>query len=235
MIRRNSKLLVLHLVANALLLWLAYEWLGVDESSTGRLLLSAMDAVAILALFCWLYGATLVWFHAPAPRLNESFRTALRHIGGLLALAIAGFVLYGLAAKGCRDHRGSGTEDCLVAHVDLSHTGEACHHNGDPSSDVLAAPLGSASGVAAAPGWCHRRERPPGLEPPAGAPSMEVVDRDPPAHPGRAVPPPDCVEVDAEAAGLCAGVRKFHSARDGGVRALSLRNPRTGAKCGPPQ
>jgi len=99
-IRRNSKLLVLHLAANALMLWLAYEWLGVDESSTRRLLLSAIDAVAILALFCWLYGATLVWFHVPAPRLNESFRAALRHIGGLLALAVAGLVLYGLAAKG---------------------------------------------------------------------------------------------------------------------------------------
>ena len=87
MIRRHRKLLLLHLVANALLLWLAYEWLGVDESTTGKLLLSGVDALAILSLVCWLYGASMVWFHTKEPRLNESFRTALRHLGGLLVLA----------------------------------------------------------------------------------------------------------------------------------------------------
>jgi hypothetical protein len=99
MIRRNRKLLLVHLMANALLLWLAYEWLGVDESSTARLLLSAVDALAILSLVCWLYGASMVWYQAEEPRLNESFRTALRHLGGLLALAIAGLAIYGLIAK----------------------------------------------------------------------------------------------------------------------------------------
>jgi hypothetical protein len=99
MIRRHRKLLLLHLVANALLLWLAYEWLGVDESNTGRLLLSGVDALAILSLVCWLYGASMVWFHAKEPRLNESFRTALRHLGGLLLLAIGSLALYGLLGK----------------------------------------------------------------------------------------------------------------------------------------
>lgn len=99
MIRRIRTLLLVHAPANALLLWLAYEWLGVDESNTGRLLLSAVDALAILALVCWLWGATLVWFRSAEPRLNDSFRASLRHLGGLLALAIAALVLYGLAAK----------------------------------------------------------------------------------------------------------------------------------------
>jgi hypothetical protein len=99
MIRRHRKLLLLHLVANALLLWLAYEWLGVDESNSGRLLLSGVDALAILSLVCWLYGASMVWFHAKEPRLNESFRTALRHLGGLLVLAIGALALYGLLGK----------------------------------------------------------------------------------------------------------------------------------------
>ncbi len=97
--RRLGKLLLVHAPANALLLWLAYEWLGVDESNTGRLLLSAVDALAILALVSWLWGATLVWFRARDPRLNDAFRTALRHLGGLLALAVVALVLYGLAMK----------------------------------------------------------------------------------------------------------------------------------------
>ena len=49
---------MLHLVANALLLWLGYEWLGVGESTALRLAWSALDALAILALVCWLHGAT---------------------------------------------------------------------------------------------------------------------------------------------------------------------------------
>ena len=51
------KLILLHLGANALLLWLGYEWLGVGESTRLRLLFSALEALAILALFCWLHGA----------------------------------------------------------------------------------------------------------------------------------------------------------------------------------
>ena len=43
------KLFLLHLVADALLLWLGYEWLGVGESTRVRLLFSALDALAILA------------------------------------------------------------------------------------------------------------------------------------------------------------------------------------------
>jgi hypothetical protein len=99
MITRNRQLLALHVAANALLMWLAYEWLGVDESSTGKLLLSALDALAILALVCWLYGTTLVWFRSADPKLNASFRTALRHLGGLLLLAVGALAIYGLVVR----------------------------------------------------------------------------------------------------------------------------------------
>ena len=57
------KLFLLHLVTDALLLWLGYEWLGVGESTRLRLVWSALDALAILALVCWFHGATLVFFH----------------------------------------------------------------------------------------------------------------------------------------------------------------------------
>ena len=92
------KLFGLHLVANALLLWLAYEWLGVGESTRLRLLWSALDALAILALVCWLHGATLVFFRSGEPEIIGAFRTALRHIPALLVAAILVLVLYGLLA-----------------------------------------------------------------------------------------------------------------------------------------
>lgn len=96
MIRRHRNLLLVHLPANALLMWLAYEWLGVDESTTGKLLLSAVDSLAILALVCWLWAATLVWFQSKIPTLNESFRTALRTLGSVLLFAIFALILYAL-------------------------------------------------------------------------------------------------------------------------------------------
>jgi len=99
MIRRHRDLLLVHFPANALLLWLAYEWLGVDESSTGKLLLSTFDALAILTLVCWLYGATMVWFRSPKPKLNDAFRAALGHLGALLGLAVAVLAAYGLISE----------------------------------------------------------------------------------------------------------------------------------------
>src|ERR1035438_3571969 len=88
MITASRKLFVLHLVANALLLWLAYEWLGVGESTRLRLVWSALDALAILALVSWFHGATLVFFRTSEPKINGAFRTALGHIPALLAAAI---------------------------------------------------------------------------------------------------------------------------------------------------
>ena len=93
------KLFLLHLVANALLLWLGYEWLGVGESTRLRLAWSGLDALAILALVCWFHGATLVYFRKRGElRINDSFRAALRHVPALLTAAILVLALYGLLA-----------------------------------------------------------------------------------------------------------------------------------------
>jgi hypothetical protein len=99
MMRATRPLILVHLFANALLLWLAYAWLGVDESTTGRLVWSAVDAIAILGLACWLYGATLVWFHGKHARLNEAFRAALPHVGALFVLAVVAIALYSLVSR----------------------------------------------------------------------------------------------------------------------------------------
>jgi hypothetical protein len=92
-----GKLFLLHLVANALLLWLGYEWLGVGESTRLRLVWSALDALAILALVCWFHGATLVFFRTGAePEISDVFRTALRHVPALVVAATLVLALYGL-------------------------------------------------------------------------------------------------------------------------------------------
>uniref|UniRef100_Q025N1 Uncharacterized protein n=1 Tax=Solibacter usitatus (strain Ellin6076) TaxID=234267 RepID=Q025N1_SOLUE len=91
----TRKLCLLHLSANALLMWLGYEWLSVAESTRLRLAVSAADALAILALVCWLHGATFVYFR-DVPKINEAFRVALRHLAALVTAAILVLVLYGL-------------------------------------------------------------------------------------------------------------------------------------------
>ena len=99
MSRGLRQLVFLHLGANALLLWLAYEWLGVDETTNLRLLLSAVDAGAILALACWLHGAAMVYFRVKRTGINDAFRTSLRHLWLLVALAIGSLALYWLVGK----------------------------------------------------------------------------------------------------------------------------------------
>lgn len=91
------KLAGVHLVANALLLWLGYEWLGLAESTGPRLVLSALDALAILGLACWLYGSTLVYLRSGSRQLNESFRIALRHLAPLVVAALVVMAVYGLS------------------------------------------------------------------------------------------------------------------------------------------
>jgi hypothetical protein len=91
----TRKLVLLQVAGNALLLWLGYEWLSVAESTRLRLAVSALDALAILALVCWLHGATFAYFRT-VPKTNEAFRLALRHLAALVMAAILVLALYGL-------------------------------------------------------------------------------------------------------------------------------------------
>jgi hypothetical protein len=97
----SRKLFVLHLAADALLLWLGYLWLGVAESTRALLLFSALAALGILALACWFHGATMVFFRkggGPEIGIKDAFRTALGHLPALVAAAILVLALYGLLA-----------------------------------------------------------------------------------------------------------------------------------------
>jgi hypothetical protein len=87
----------IHLAAVALLLWLGYAWLGLADSTGLRLVVSALDAAAIVGLACWLYGATMVYFRSGSSQLNEPFRIALRHLAPLAAAAVVVIAIYGLS------------------------------------------------------------------------------------------------------------------------------------------
>jgi hypothetical protein len=84
------RLCLAHLVANALLLWLGYEWLGVGEGTIPRLLWSAVFALAILTAFCGLHGATFSWFRGANIRVR---------LFPLVLAVITVIVLYALLAK----------------------------------------------------------------------------------------------------------------------------------------
>jgi hypothetical protein len=99
MSRTTRILCLLHLPANALLLWLAFEWLSLGESTLARLAVSAAAALLILALACWLHGATFAAFRRGAqPGVGPAFRAALRNLLPLLLMALAAIALYGFLA-----------------------------------------------------------------------------------------------------------------------------------------
>jgi hypothetical protein len=84
-----SRLALLHLLANALILWLGYYWLGIGESRTSTLLWSALVLIALAVSVCCAYGAALV----------GSWRTAVRNLPPLLLSAITVVLLYWLLER----------------------------------------------------------------------------------------------------------------------------------------
>jgi len=96
MTRATRILWLMHFVGNALLLWLAYYWLGVGESTIGRLVWSAVLAVVVLGAALWLHGSGLVFFRSDRIALSPALRTALRNLLPLFVLAIVALFVYGL-------------------------------------------------------------------------------------------------------------------------------------------
>ena len=90
---------LVQLPANALLLWLAYEWLVLPESTPLRLAWSAVAALSILAAASCLHGATFASFRSGAePGLVPAFRTVLRHLLPLVLMVLAAIAIYSFLA-----------------------------------------------------------------------------------------------------------------------------------------
>ena len=95
MIRRIRLLAAVHLVGNALLLWLGYYWLGIGESRALTLAWSVTVALVLLCAACWLHGATFTYFREGP----SAFRTTLRRLLPVVVAAVAVLVVYALLSK----------------------------------------------------------------------------------------------------------------------------------------
>src|SRR5579862_2804035 len=98
--RPISGLALMHLAANAILLGLAYYWLGVPESRAATLVWSALIAIVILLFACWTYGSGFTFFaQADQRRAVAAWRSALRNIIPFALAVVVIAVLYWLLAR----------------------------------------------------------------------------------------------------------------------------------------
>jgi hypothetical protein len=95
--RSNIALGFCHLVGNALLLWLGYYWLGLDESDATHL---AWSATVILIFVCgalWLHGTAMAMFNLEHEwGFGQAAAVALRRLLPLLVLTVVVLCIYGL-------------------------------------------------------------------------------------------------------------------------------------------
>ena len=94
MMRAQIALLVSHLIGNALLLWLGYFWLGLNESDAQNLLWSSLVFCVVVAGFVWLHALALAQFSGLSFRHAAS--SSARHLPPLLALTLLGLAIYAL-------------------------------------------------------------------------------------------------------------------------------------------
>jgi len=92
-----SRLTLLHLAANALLLAAGYYWLGIRESQTSTLLGSALLALILTGLACWTYGAPFAYFQTEQQReATTAWRATLARLIPLAVAACAIAAIYWL-------------------------------------------------------------------------------------------------------------------------------------------
>jgi hypothetical protein len=95
MSKSTRALCILHFLGNAILLWLAYEWLSIPESSMMRLTESILLAVVLMIAALWLHGSALAHFAAEdRSKLRPALGTALKHLLALFVLSLFVVVIY---------------------------------------------------------------------------------------------------------------------------------------------
>jgi hypothetical protein len=89
------KLLLLHAVANLLLLAAGYYWLGVGETRAATLAWSALLALLLLAGTAVTYAAPLVYFRLRKdPSVREAWSLAMRNVLPLMAVTLLVVAIY---------------------------------------------------------------------------------------------------------------------------------------------
>jgi len=133
---RTWRLVVLHIVGNALLLTGAALWLLVPEEHVWQLVFAVVSALLVVFLFVWLHAGTLIYAADPAPeKLLAAFRPRVRSLAWLLfgvmilyaclwvvaswsdSLAQASGYLYSKAPSALRPIRGGSTYYQLGAYL----------------------------------------------------------------------------------------------------------------------
>ena len=92
-------MILLQLFGNALLLWLAYYWLGIGEANTGQLLWSTLVALAIVCAACWLHGSAFAYFGESGRKLLPAVRRALPNLLPLFAAVVMLALVYILLGR----------------------------------------------------------------------------------------------------------------------------------------
>ena len=88
---RNPRLVLLHIVGNAVVLVAASFWLLIPEEHVWQLLGAGISALVIVFVFLWIHSGTLAYAAEPVP---ENLRTALTpRIGRLFWLLFGLFIL----------------------------------------------------------------------------------------------------------------------------------------------
>jgi hypothetical protein len=89
------RLALIHLLANVVVLWLGYYWLGIGETRAATLAWSALIALIVAGLGCWTYGASFAFFRTEANRrVSAAWKSALRNLLPLAAAAVGIAVIY---------------------------------------------------------------------------------------------------------------------------------------------
>jgi hypothetical protein len=87
----------LHLLANAVILWLGYYWLGIAESRALTLTGSIVVALFVVVLATWTYAASFLYRDRPSA--FQAWRASLSNIGSLILIALVLALIYWLLAR----------------------------------------------------------------------------------------------------------------------------------------
>lgn len=99
MSRSTLLLWLLHLIGNALLLWLGYYWLGLGEADAANLLWSGLIALGGIAAALWIHGSALVYFDPNTEHhLSRALIRAGRNLLPLLVVALCAAMVYAFLA-----------------------------------------------------------------------------------------------------------------------------------------
>ena len=80
-------------VANALLFWCAFAWLGIRDSRTSQLIETAVFALLILIPWLWLQNATFIYCAERSLGIRGAFRKSARTLAMFSAVVIAFVVI----------------------------------------------------------------------------------------------------------------------------------------------